>query len=224
MPVPKQVKTTGIPPGGFAPVDNYAAPLIGTSAGVFNALSGYTRPLQAQTGPVDASTTAQPGLHLPNNDDNGIALDSAHFPPKNLYYGALNRQKTLEHFDILPVPISGPSTEVVRPIQQANYTLPSPRWTAHAAGPVFRYTREFAQRFENDQVPGFLVNSGAHMSMAQSYGANKWIQSKTARTMARNNITPRNVPTPLDDQVVNTANNSRFGSVFSSYRETTFMP
>lgn len=220
------LQTTGIPEGGFAPVDRSYAPLVGTGSGKFSDPASYVKPVQPQTGPVDTNTIPRPGSYLPNNDDGGVGdrNDTAYFPPTNLWNGNFDRQKKLEHYDIMPVPISGPSTEVVRPVQQANYTLPSPRWTAHSAGPVFRYTREFAQRYGNAELDGFLQNNGSHMSMAQSYGQNKWIRTKKSRTMNRNNITPRNVPTPLDDQVVNTANRSSLGTVFSSYRASTYMP
>jgi hypothetical protein len=222
--------TTGIPAGGNAPIDQYAGSLTLTTRtqGGFNDQNSYVKPIEPITGYVDTSTIAKPGQSLGIEGDRGIADDAGirHFPPSNLWNGSFDRQKSLEHYDIMPIPISGPSTEVTRPVQQANYTLPSTRWTGHSAPPVFRYTREYGQRFQDETLPGFLVNDGRHMSMAQSYGANRWIRSPagSVRVMNRNNITPRNVPTLLDDQVVNVANRSRTGSIFSSYREMSFMP
>lgn len=224
------LKSTGIPEGGFAPVERGYAPVsFGGVSGSFNALSSYGKPVQPQTGTVDTRTIPVPGSYLPNNDDGGTGdrSDDKYFPPRNLWNGAFRRQKTLEAYDIMPVPITGPTTEVVRPVQQANYTLPSPRWTAHAAPPIFRYRRDsYGHEYGDSSINGFPMNNGGHFSMAQSYGANKWIQSKpgTVRTMNRNNLTPRNVPTPLDDQITNRANTSVRGTVFSSYRTNTFTP
>lgn len=179
----------------------------------------YSKPIEPVTGVVDTATIARPGQNFPNNDTTGIASDQAHFPPTNLWNGSFNRQKRLESYDIMPVPITGPTTEVVRPVQQANYALPSPRWTAHAAPPVFRYRRDsYGHQYGDASLNGFPMNNGQHMSMAQSYGNNRWITTKKARTMNRNQITPRNVPTPLDDQITNTAQSSVRGTVFTSYR------
>jgi hypothetical protein len=225
------LKTTGIPAGGFAPIDrSYSPQNFGGYSGSFDALDGYTKPVGPPTGTIpNGGATVKPGTYLPNNDDGGTGgtSDTRHFPPRNLWNGAFNRQKTLEHYDIMPVPIDGPSTEVVRPVQQANYTLPSPRWTAHRAAPIFRYRRDsYGHEFGDTSINGFPMNDGSHFSMAQSYGANRWIRSKpgTVRTMNRNNITPRNVPTPLDDQVVNNAQRSVRGTAFTSYRNQNYVP
>lgn len=214
--------TAGIPPGGFAPVYGGYAPLLPVGRGTnINDGHSYVKPVDPAWGPNDdTSTIRKPGDPLANRDD-GTAPPQ-HFPPTNLYYGSLDRQKTLEHNDQLPVPIDGPTTMVVRPVQNDNYQYPSVRWTAHAAPPIHRYVREFAQRFGSDNVPGYLQNDGSHFSMAQSY-ASRWVKGK-ARTMNRNTVVPRNVPTPLDDTVVNTSNRSVVGSVFSSYQNTSYMP
>lgn len=213
------LRTTGLPAGGFAPIDRYSAPLLPVGRGTnINDGHSYVRAIGPVTGPVNTDTIVKPGVDLPDNDDNGVALDSAHFPPNDVIPDDWKRQKGLEHYDILPVPISGPTTQVVRPVQQDNYALPSPRWTAHYAPPIFRYIREFAQRFGNTELDGYLQNDGSHFSMAQSYGANRWITAPNSRTMNRNGITPRNVPTPLDDQVHSTAQTSVQGTVFNSYR------
>jgi len=218
--------TTGIPPGGNAPVDEYSRPLLPVGRGTdINDGHSYAKPIQPQTGPVDTNTIPKPGSYLPNNDNGGVqANDQQQFPPTDVIPDDWQRQKSLEHYDIMPIPIDGPSTEVVRPIQQSNYSLPSPRWTAHSAPPVFRYTREFAQRYNATDLPGYLQNDGSHFSMAQSYDQNGWITTKRARPMTRNNIVPRNVPTPLDDQVTNTANRSQKGTVFTSFTDTEFIP
>ncbi len=214
--------TAGIPPGGSAPIYGGYAPLLPVGRGTdLNSAHSYTKPVDPAWGPNDdTSTIRKPGDPLAKRDD-GTAPPQ-HFPPRNLYSGSLNRQKSLEHIDMMPVPISGPTTEVVRPVQQSNYTLPSPRWTAHSAPPVYRYIREFGQRFNNPNLPGYLQNDGSHFSMAARYGSG-WVKGK-ARPMGRNTVIPRNVPTPLDDSVVNTAQNSVRGAVFNSYQNQNFMP